>query len=543
MDVPSRHRNLQVSTLDGTCHKSHLYHMFEANRSIHLHDYSIAGLVKTMRVRILLLSILTAASCSCSKTPNQHNGPGETNGAVGSLIADRSTHRGVCAVPIAPGNNWPETPEHLYQISGGIKTPTQAIPGVIDIHAQRRHGWSLFVGVTAPSNSSSADSLPVFHTWYTVEEAFDSSEGKVDCANRRPLIRLELPTQLLLATPNPARAALTKSGLGPSVRFDPDPGLFRNLAEKRVMFDHDGVVAFSHVAFNQEMYDFIRDNKYYSKDTLNSLINPAKSRVPIQDPPVRGVSLKLSWWPAAPDGLTPVPVWDNDPRFAGDAKNPPTTWNRVVVLDPTNNHTAPASVKLGGYDHPNPKVVGLDKFYSVKVTAEEADLANADFRIKRAATDVLGRPLQQGDYLLLTAMHIATREFDPWVFTTYWWHDTPDDGPFAADRPASVSGLWKNYVMDVSYNINNPKTQEGSVPVAYNPWLELFQLGGTRSQCMACHARAAFGKGVLASYNPKDPTTADPNGFEASPNGKNDPAFQAGTVALHRIWTIFTRAQ
>jgi hypothetical protein len=121
-------------------------------------------------------------------------------------------------------------------------------------------------------------------------------------------------------------------------------------------------------------------------------------------------SLKMAWWPASPDSLTPVPVWDNDPRFPGDAKNPPKTWKRVVVVDPTNSHPSPASVKLGNYDHPNPKVVSLDKFYAVRVSAEEADLANADFRIKAATTAVLGRPLQEGDYLLLTAVHIATRK-------------------------------------------------------------------------------------------------------------------------------------
>jgi tetratricopeptide (TPR) repeat protein len=48
---------------------------------------------------------------------------------------------------------------------------------------------------------------------------------------------------------------------------------------------------------------------------------------------------------------------------------------------------------------------------------------------------------------------------------------------------------------------------------------------------------------LFEAYNPKDPTTTDPNGFEASPDGANDPAFQRGTVSLHRIWTIFTRAQ
>jgi hypothetical protein len=493
--------------------------------------------------RRLLLSVLAASLCSCSGKENPRKPVSEPSIASNAVLVDQMTQRGVCAAPIPLGHGWPDSPEQLYAISGGLKNGSQSIQGSIDIPAQRRHGWDLFAGITAPSNPSSPSSLPVFHTWYTVEEAFDTTPVKVDCASRRPLIRLELPTQLLLATPNPAREAVTKNGLGPSVRFDPDPRLLRNVVETQSLGDHAGVVAFSHVAFNQEMYDFIRDNKYYSKDTLSGLVDATKSRVPIVDPPIRAVSLKMAWWPASPDSLTPVPVWDNDPRFPGDAKNPPTTWKRVVVVDPTNNHPSPPSVKLGNYDHPNPKVVSLDKFYAVKVSAEEADLANADFRIKAATTAVLGRPLQEGDYLLLTAIHIATREYDPWVFTTYWWHDSPDDGQFAADRPASVSGVWRNYVMDVSYNINQPKSLNGTAPIAYSPWLELFQLGGTRSQCMACHARAAFGKGVVASYNPKDPTTTDPNGFEASPDGANDPAFQRGTVSLHRIWTIFTRAQ
>lgn len=93
--------------------------------------------------------------------------------------------------------------------------------------------------------------------------------------------------------------------------------------------------------------------------------------------------------------------------------------------------------------------------------------------------DVLRRELKEGDYFLLTAMHIATREFDPWVFTTFWWTDKPNAGPLTSDMPAEVSGVWRNFVQDVSYNINDPKTSDGKAPVAYSPWLELFQEGGT----------------------------------------------------------------
>ena len=447
-----------------------------------------------------------------------------------------------CAAPMPDGFDWPADERVLYQISGGIKTTSVSIPGVIDMVAQRKHGWSLFAGVTQPA-STAEGAPPVFHTWYTVEEAFDLTSGKVNCATRVQLLRISLPTQLLIATNNPARDALRAAGFQPSARFDPDPAFLRAKTRDVALDAHEGVVAFSHVAFNQEMYDFLRDNNYYSKATLNSLIDASKARVPIVDPPRKAISLKFSWWPVAPDRLTPVPVWDNTPRFPGDAKNPPTTWNRVILADPVGGLKAPASVQLGGFDHPNPSVVPLGRFYSVRLTDEEATLANADFRIKAAASAVLGRPLQQGDYLVMTAMHIATREFDPWVFVTFWWTDTPNEGSLASDMPAEVKGVFRNYVMDISYNINAPKGSNGKAPVAYNPWLELFQLGGTRSQCMACHSRAAYGPKVVASFNPLDMSSADPNGFEASPQNEADPAFQMGTVSLHRIWTIFTRAQ
>jgi hypothetical protein len=143
----------------------------------------------------------------------------------------------------------------------------------------------------------------------------------------------------------------------------------------------------------------------------------------------------------------------------------------------------------------------------------------------------------------MTAMHIATREFDPWVFTTFWWSDQPRASPLGADISKDIETPFDNYIMDVSYNINIPKTSDGKAPAAFNPWIELSQLGGTRSQCMACHARSAYGPRVQIFFNPPDIGTADPNGFDATPQGPNDPNFAPGTLDLHRVWTIFTRAQ
>jgi hypothetical protein len=448
-----------------------------------------------------------------------------------------------CVAPMPAGFDWPADPAALYKISGGITSSALTIPGVIDTAAQRRHGWMLFAGATQPAGAN-ADAHPVFHTWYTVEETFDPTSGKVNCSARHPLIRLSLPTQLVIEISNPARVALRAQGFDPSPRFDPNPALFRgSKVQKVLMTAHDDIVAFSHIAFNQPMYDYIRDNQYYSKATLNAAIDPSITRKAIVDPPTTAISLKLSWWPVAPGQLTAVPVWDGKPRFPGDAKNPPDKWTKIVMVDPVGGLPAPATASLGGFDHPHPDVVALNRFDNVKITDEEATLANADFRIKAAAVSALGRPLQADDYLVMTAMHIATREFDPWVFVTFWWTDQPNVGSLASDMPPEVKGAFRNYVMDVSYNINAPKTTDGKAPIAFNPWLELFQLSGLRSQCMACHARAAFGPGVVASFNPKDMSTLDPNGFEGIAQTATDPNYQKGTLSLHRIWTIFTRAQ
>lgn len=450
--------------------------------------------------------------------------------------------KGTCAADFPTGFSWPMDPVRLWQISGGIKSPNLNIEGKIDSTEQRKHGWAMFAGITQPATKE-ADSPPVFHTWYTIEEAFDLNEGKIKCAERQPSIRLSLPTQLTQELNGPLKSVLRKSGFEPLPRFDPAPSQLRRPNNTQELTTHDGVVAFSHVAFNKELYDYIRDNKYYSRKTLDQQIDPATVRKPIVEPPVKAISLKFSWWPAAPDRLTPVPVWDFDPRFPGDAKNPPQTWKRVVVVDPKGGIPQPSTVTLGGFVHEKPSVVGLDRFYSVRLSAADAKYAMTDFRLKGAATAVLGRPLQEGDYMLLTAMHIATREFEPWVFLTYWWTDKPTVGPLASDIPKTVTGPWRNFVMDVSYNINAPKTPDGKAPVSYSPWLELFQAGGTRSQCMACHARAAYGPEVRPSFNPKNMSTLDPNGFNATPINPADPNFKAGTLELHRIWTIFTRAE
>ena len=267
--------------------------------------------------------------------------------------------------------------------------------------------------------------------------------------------------------------------------------------------------------------------------------DPNKSRLPIKLSDSRSVALKFAWWPVGKSGLTPVPVWDWDPRYPGDNPNPPEEWKRVVAVDPIGTITTVASIDFNGRTIANPNVVKLDRFFAIKLTKEQAtQISSVDF-MDNTAKLAIGRSLEADDYIVLTAMHIITQEFDPWTFGTFWWHDNPNIKNYGDDRPSKIKAPWLNYISDVAFNINLPREKSGEALIAYNPWLELRDRGGQRSGCMACHSRAAVAAtNVAASYNPTVAGTTDPNGFEPIPNGNNDTAFQNGTVTLHRLWSL-----
>ena len=119
--------------------------------------------------------------------------------------------KGRCASSIPSGFDWPVAPEELYKMSGGFQSATLNIPGAIDIEAQRKHGWKLFAGLTQPA-SKTPGSPPIFHTWYTVEEAFDPADRKVQCETRVPAFRVSLPTQLLMEANGPLKQELRGKG-------------------------------------------------------------------------------------------------------------------------------------------------------------------------------------------------------------------------------------------------------------------------------------------------------------------------------------------
>ena len=149
-----------------------------------------------------------------------------------------------------------------------------------------------------------------------------------------------------------------------------------------------------------------------------------------------------------------------------------------------------------GRSYKHVRAVGVDALYHLTLDRRMAESFMADPESRKLAELVLGRPLHANDRLALVALHVTTRELSEWVWGTFWWHDRPDQGPYAPPRQPQAPQPWRNYLMSVSFDTELPRESDGSPHVAFNPWLEgRFpdggHGGGVVSNCVTCHQRAS----------------------------------------------------
>lgn len=344
-----------------------------------------------------------------------------------------------------------------------------------DVVGMRRHSWQVFAGMTQPAPGGEA----IWETWWPQEQTF--AKGALPFAAGRQRPRFAPPRQM-----------------------GPRPGIVAPLAA--------GQSGLAFVLFNPEGHRYIRENKLHLGETLDAL--RAQGAADIVDAPREAMSVKTVWWPVAQDQLTPMPVWDDDPSKPIDdgARRPPPhnvgndseTWKRVVAVDARRttippNETAtvrffdPAAAKplsAPRIDRPGSRVVALERFYHFKLTA--SDLQRSGPELNAMFRSTVGRDAREGDFVALVCLHYTTKEIDDWVWSTFWWHDRPDDGPFAADRPKEVTDRWRNYLMDTALSMDTPREGDGTPNAIFNPWLEARFSNGVKSNCMTCHQRAVW---------------------------------------------------
>ena len=149
----------------------------------------------------------------------------------------------------------------------------------------------------------------------------------------------------------------------------------------------------------------------------------------------------------------------------------------------------------------------------------------------RTAIIALGRPIAVNDRLALVGINMMTHEQHDWVWAAFWWHDRPEVGPFAADRPSALRGPWRNYLMQAAFDAETPRASDGGAHICFNPWLEARfpdhgKGGGTVSNCLSCHQRASY------PAAPFLPVT------RGAPNLREDPALAPDRLRTSFLWSL-----
>jgi hypothetical protein len=406
----------------------------------------------------------------------------------------------------------PAPPPGYFDIPAGFDFPAdkqtlEQYRTSVNVSAQRVHAWNVFAGMTQPTPDGK---LAIFETWFPEDDTFQAGEPLALTARRAvPLFRV--PNQFREPPGPPAAAAVPQEPL------------------------------VSLVLYNFAAYNHVRTNRLFQKTVLDGLAQtgapdpkiPANRTIPPF--PANAVSLKTVWWPVAKDRITPMPVWDPETNPLNPDGNPYQNWTRVVAIDPTRSTTTDddtVPVDFLGKPFPNAHRVGLRSFHLKTVDDQMAAGLNQNSRLGPFIVRLLGRPIQSGDFLAFAGTHLTTKEIDDWVWATFWWHDRPNNGPFAADRPASLKGVWRQYLMNTAYDPNLPRESGGGAHITFNPWLEAKFKQGLVSNCMNCHNRASWPQDI--SFLPVQ---------RGDPDLKNDRAFASGRLRVDFLWSLFDEAK
>ncbi len=348
-------------------------------------------------------------------------------------------------------------------------------------------------------------------------------------------------------------------------------------------FVNQGDVMIATESLSKQAWDAIQKHKLYDSDTLNELYNKGEKETAAKKVASwidHGfISTKHMFWPVK--GCRPgsivtqegcrvrygaLPPWIpanfKKVSYATDASyRGYETWGKVVAIDTCGNACPPKNkaelvledVKgATAITTDNPNIYHVDQFLHLQVSEET--LQNGFTATDRALLDQAtiwaygsdAKGFEAGDFLVVVAMHVVTKEIDSWTFQSIWWspmEDKPEDclvtdynhcfgqsSVYSATSPYSgldqktrsaidqrVGTAWRNnYVLSDSYGIgyeidgtvidvNNyfegtpPKwaTQRpngekiGMLPVAMNVYIEpvIHPLG---TNCHNCHRRAGI---------------------------------------------------
>ena len=367
------------------------------------------------------------------------------------------------------------------------------------------HSWHLWAGMTADSGQTYLGAhLPYWETWCGNEEVFTNH----DCTLKKPSHSFVGAKQLNHAGQPKADAQV--------VTFNKfNPAMAKYLAEK-----HDGPDG------KQYRYTSMQDladlNAAWPAGTASSARTVVEAPYTPTTGGVQGsaaMETKPVIFIVKSTGLTPLPLWPGQPGSAPVTGNPtPGTWTTCILIDPANpakpdtspipatpeqiKNIVPKSTDGLSCDPAKYLYAPLSVIWGFAMNKDEAESWNV---VQSSSADNLQSGLMavKGDWAVLVAMHVNTKEIKNWTWQTFWWQpgaDTPGNFPGSKQGMTSdVKDAWRNYAMCTAWN-QTEGNGSTKMNICFNPYLETstgIPLGVT-SNCMSCHGQASVG-GLICS--------------------------------------------
>lgn len=444
--------------------------------------------------------------------------------AVPTVTAESSQQPNIKAKPIPPGYHFPTSEATIHKwIAAG------------DTKAMRRHMWDIWSGATADSGEFyQGKQIPIWETWYGFNEVFPFPQSnQTNQMNIKGILPFQQRRGALHAFVQPHQFTHVKTGFSLRKVLGPE--------EERLMsFNKFSPHAATFIASPQSGPG--GETYYYNSGvSLNHLNNAwptdtsGESRH-INPFPTESLVAKPVFSIVKATGLTPLPLWRGLARSTNPVNPTLDTWKTCVLIDPNGkgNYIRPATESEIARAHKSDYLScqtylygPLSTLYSFKLSTDEA----AAFRKARNGG------VDPGDYAVLVALHVNTRETPFWTWHTFYWQpgaDTPDKYPGSkADQPRRLKAPWNNYAACANYN--QTTTLGGStMDVCFNPYLETTPgiPNGISSNCMSCHGVAR----ITSNFSDKGPYPEDyktPIAFYSDPY-----YFNSSTTHTEFSWAV-----
>jgi hypothetical protein len=393
-------------------------------------------------------------------------------------------------------------------------------PGELSKARIRAHAWDLFAGLTQDK--------PIWTTWYTKCDL-----GLKRCGTKfmkakpnlhRSLRNFEIPVQSL------------EQLLGSSRVDEQSFTASFQEAVQALAVSSRALPQFASVRFNRAAAEHIRRQCLYSREGDGS-----KSTKPCPTLPASGkikefergaVVLKTSWQLVIVDknGIGRLRTWKKE------------LWDNIQLANDndilrfrtgTVRLDTKSKAECQNRDYRDGEPVPVKCFYAFELTEEDIKALRASPSDLVALSDTGMFP---GNYLVLVAVHVTTKEIPEWVWATFWWDNHGKSDSRAAGRPKNIKPKWTHFLMETTLSGTTPLETDRGPKICFNPYLETSIPNGAISNCLQCHSKAAIGP--PSEVSPFDLGILGRNGRTLASGNNPDPHYFDNRVQTDFIWSI-----